>query len=86
MQHAADSLLALDREEPSLLSQLVHYAGKMPEQQLHELVAYLRKKQIIEDTAALGKALRTQTPFPISFDELGMLLEKAEKEAPDVKH
>lgn len=81
MQQVANPLL--DKEEPSLLSQLVHYAGKMPEPQLQELVIFLKKKQIVNETAVLSEALRTETPFPISFEELGLLLQNAEKEKPD---
>jgi hypothetical protein len=81
MQQVANPLL--DKEEPSLLSQLVHYAGKMPEPQLQELVIFLKKKQIVKETATLSEALRTETPFPISFEELGVLLQNAEKEKPN---
>lgn len=81
MQQVANPLL--DKEEPSLLSQLVHYAGKMPEPQLQELVIFLKKKQIVKETAALSEAMRAETPFPISFEELGVLLQNAEKENPN---
>jgi NADH:ubiquinone oxidoreductase subunit F (NADH-binding) len=70
----------LNEEEPSLLSQLVHYAAKMSEPQLQALVKFLQKKQVVADVEALGNKYRGEAGFPLSFEELAILIEAAEND------
>jgi NADH:ubiquinone oxidoreductase subunit F (NADH-binding) len=78
MQNAVTQLL--NEEEPSLLSQLVHYAAKMTEPQLQALVKFLQKKQVVADVEALGNKYRGNEGFPLSFEELSSLIEAAEND------